>query len=112
VDVKLEVRFEGTAPGLPEHRLSLGAFGKALDQLLATYRRIASGMITNALDEPGYGMSGGKYAKEAERLDLELEAIRVDRPRHHVHVARRRRRQPQPVRRAGARRESADARLH
>ena len=75
MDVKLQIQFEGTAPGLAEHRLSLGAFSKALEQLLATYRRIASGLITNALEEPGYGISGGKYAKEAERLDLEIEAI-------------------------------------
>jgi hypothetical protein len=55
--------------------LSLGAFAKALELLLGTYRRVASGLLTNALEDPTYGTGGGKYAKQAERLDFEIESV-------------------------------------
>jgi len=75
MDVKINIHWSGTAPGLAQHRLSIGAFAKALEQLLATYQRIASGLINNALDDPGYGVLGGRFAKEAKHLDLEIGSI-------------------------------------
>lgn len=75
METRIEIHWTGTAPGLAEHRLSLGAFAKALELLLAAYRRIASGLLTSAREDPTCGAGGGKYAKQAERLDLEIESV-------------------------------------
>ncbi len=79
-DLKLTISFEGSAPGLPDERLSIGAFGDALQKLLRAYRRIASGLIRDALGKPGYGEKGGSYANEAKALDLELAQLTHNSP--------------------------------
>jgi hypothetical protein len=73
--VELEIEFDGVAPGLAEHRLSIGTFGEPLEKLLAAARRIASGIATNALG-PDYGATGGRFTKEAELLDLQLATLK------------------------------------
>ena len=72
---RLRVQLEGDAPGLKAHRLSVGAFGEPLTKLLLAYRRIASGIASDALSDPGYGQHGGKYTKQAKGLDLEIYEI-------------------------------------
>ena len=69
---KLKILWQGDAPGLAEHRLSVAAFGAPLQLLLAALRRIASGIVSDAVDDSDYGARGGKYAKQAELLDLEI----------------------------------------
>lgn len=73
--VEIRITFEGDAPGLPAHRLSVAAFGKSLTLLLVAYRRIASGLVRAALDDPRYGRRGGKYAEVARGLDFEIAQI-------------------------------------
>jgi hypothetical protein len=79
-NVILRITFDGDLPGLQEGGLSIASFGEAMPKLLAAYRRIASGIVSDALDRPGYGKGGGKYAREAEQLDLELIAITHNSP--------------------------------
>lgn len=71
----LRIRFDGSAPGLSSHRLSIAAFGVALGKLVDAYRRIASGVVNDALGTITYGARGGQYAKLAKQLDLEIERI-------------------------------------
>ncbi len=72
--VELEIRLEGNAPGLAEHRLSLSAFGPSLENLLEALRRIASGVVRDAT-MPDYGVRGGRYTKQARRLDVQVQAV-------------------------------------
>lgn len=74
--IELSVMYDGDEPGLAEHRLSLAAFAVPLQFLLSALQRTASGLISSALDDPEYGSRGGKLAKEAALLDLELGIIR------------------------------------
>jgi len=72
--VEITVQYDGSVPGLAEHRLSLEAFGPALQQLLRASKRIATSLAVDAV-EPEYGRKGGRLAKQAEQLDVQLEAI-------------------------------------
>jgi hypothetical protein len=47
---QLKIRFDGVAEGMAEHKLELGAFGAALTQLVASLRRMASAMVTEAME--------------------------------------------------------------
>jgi hypothetical protein len=78
---ELHINFGGTTPGLAEHRLSLLSFGDSLDVLRGTLQRIASELTAEArgtrVREAGreYGKKGGRYAKRAEVLDIQLEQL-------------------------------------
>ena len=48
---RLEIQYDGTVPGLNEHRLSLSAFGPSLNALLRAIRRIATNMVGDALGQ-------------------------------------------------------------
>lgn len=74
--VELRVTYDGTEPGLSEHRLSVAAFAEPLRRLLTALQRTGSALISSALDDPSYGERGGKFAKDAALLDLELVTIR------------------------------------
>jgi hypothetical protein len=71
---KLVIRWDGSVPGLQEHSLSLAAWAHVLPQLLVAYRRVASGMLTEA-QSPEYGGKGGQLHVQAKALDLRLRAI-------------------------------------
>ncbi len=73
--IELIIRFDGDFPGLAEKRLSIDAFGKPLEQLLIAARRIATGIITDAVDESERGAEGGRVAKQAERLDIQIGQV-------------------------------------
>jgi len=68
VAVELKIKWEGTAPGLEEKRLSLAAFGGPLNLLLAALRRIATNIVTEVFEEK----ARGRFADEAKRLDIEI----------------------------------------
>ncbi|HEX9244255.1 MAG TPA: hypothetical protein VF875_17560 [Anaeromyxobacter sp.] len=74
-EVRLKIYWDGDAPGLAEHRLSISAFGPALRALLLAARRIASSIVKDALENSEYGARGGRLADEAKRLDLEVVAL-------------------------------------
>ena len=64
--LQLRITFDGTAPGLAEHRLSVTAFVEPLGRLVAAYRRIASGVLSDMLDAPEYGRGGGKVCRTSK----------------------------------------------
>src|SRR5262249_27261476 len=76
----LKISFIGEVPGLPEERLSVAAFARPLALLLQAYRRIASGLIRDALRKRNYGRRGGKYAERAATIDLELSSLTHESP--------------------------------
>ncbi len=72
---KLKIRWDGSAPGLASHRLSLSAFQETLQLLLTAYQRIASAMLADALGDPDYGVRGGRLNEKAKNIDLELANV-------------------------------------
>lgn len=72
--VELKIRFDGSAAGLANHRLSLSEFHEALGNLLSAVRRTATSIETDATD-PAAGAKGGRYSKMAERIDVQLSVI-------------------------------------
>jgi hypothetical protein len=69
---QLIVEFEGSVPGIADHRLSLHAFSKSLSCLLSALRRIASNILVDVEGEESHGSRGGRYAKQAASLDLQI----------------------------------------
>jgi hypothetical protein len=70
--ISLRITFKGEAPGIAEHRLSIGALAVPLMQLLKATRRIASDIIR---DSGRYASTRGRYAKEARVIDLQIESL-------------------------------------
>jgi len=70
MEKRLEIFWDGRVPGLAEHRLSLDAFGQALNLLLVAYRRIASNMLAQATSDTG------RLRDAAKSIDLELVEIK------------------------------------
>ena len=68
---QLEIIWDGPIPSLNEHRVSLSLFGPALNNMLTAVRRIASNMVSSAL-EPA---ETGRFAKEAHQIDVEIDAV-------------------------------------
>lgn len=71
----LNIRWDGTTPGLSEHALSLDTWLKPLGLLLAAVRRTASSMVTDALADTERGARGGRLAKSAAGIDLRLTSL-------------------------------------
>lgn len=70
--VQLDITWDGPVNGLAEHRLSLSAFGPALEKLLAAAKRIASNLVTRAA-EPS---ETGRLANLARAIDIEITGIK------------------------------------
>src|SRR5580692_1640545 len=70
---QLRIRWDGDAPGIAEHRLSLTVFGEPLELLLAALKRIATQMVRAALENEKPKV--GRFADLARSLDIELVAI-------------------------------------
>src|SRR5947209_608331 len=70
---ELEIHFDGDAPGIAEHRLSVSAFGPALNQLLNALRRIATQMVSSAME--GEQPKVGRFADPARNLDIEITKV-------------------------------------
>ena len=70
---QLRVRWDGDVPGLAEHRVSLAEFGAALANLLYALRRIATQMVTTAMEHEQ--PRTGRFANVARQLDIELVSI-------------------------------------
>lgn len=75
METRLKIIWDGDAPGLAQHRLSLAEFGPALTRMLSAMRRIASGILTQAQESGDAGLRGGRLAKLASQLDLEVTAV-------------------------------------
>lgn len=70
MSVELKIRWDGEAPGLAEHRVSLGAFGEPLTLLLLAVRRIATQIVRTAVE--GEAPETGRFSNLARKLDIEL----------------------------------------
>lgn len=70
---ELKILWEGRAPGLDKHRLSVGAFGEPLNLLLTALRRIASQMVGSAVE--GDQVQTGRFASTAKNLDIEIVGL-------------------------------------
>jgi hypothetical protein len=70
---ELKITWDGSTPGLAEHRLSLAAFGYPLELLLAALRRIATQMVSTAIDTEH--PKTGRFANLARQLDIELVSV-------------------------------------
>lgn len=73
MDTRIKIVWDGDAPGLQEHRLSVSAFGKPLYLFLTAIRRIASNMIVEAVGKEG--SDKGRLAAEASLIDIQIEGI-------------------------------------
>jgi hypothetical protein len=71
MSIELRIVWDGDVPGIAEHRLSIAAFGEALNLLLIAYRRIASNMISAAQEYAEVG----RLHNVANLLDVEIAAI-------------------------------------
>lgn len=71
----LSIRWDGDTPDLAGHRLSLEAWLEPLGLLLRAVRRAASRILKDALDDPEAPRRGGRYAKAARQIDLQIMAI-------------------------------------
>lgn len=70
---EIKILWDGDIPGVEQHRLSVGAFGEALSQLLFSLRRIATQMVSTAVDPER--PSTGRFANLARGLDIEITSI-------------------------------------
>jgi hypothetical protein len=71
--IELKIHWHGNVPGLEEHRLSLAHFGEPLHLLLLALRRIATQMVSVAVE--GDVPSTGRFANLARQLDIEIANI-------------------------------------
>jgi hypothetical protein len=69
--VQLDITWDGPVAGVAEHRLSLTAFGPALEKLLTAAKRIASNTVTKAA-EPS---ETGRLAKLAHGIDIQIAGV-------------------------------------
>lgn len=76
MSTKLTIRWDGTAPGLQEHALSLSAWLKPLGTLLKAVRRAASNLDGSRDDDPERGRRGGRHTPAAAAIDLQITGIR------------------------------------
>lgn len=76
MSTKLTIRWDGTAPGLQEHALSLSAWLVPLGTLLKAVRRAASNLDGNHTDDPERGRRGGRHTPAAMAIDLRITAVR------------------------------------
>jgi hypothetical protein len=67
---ELKIRWDGDVPGIAEKRLSLDAFARPLELLLAALRRIATQMVSTAIE--GEQPKSGRFANVARWIDIEL----------------------------------------
>jgi hypothetical protein len=70
---EIRIRWDGDVPGVAEHRLSLAAFGEPLNQLLLALRRIATQMVSTAVEHER--PKSGRFANLARQLDIEITSI-------------------------------------
>ncbi len=70
---EIKIRWDGEVAGAAEHRLSLAAFAEPMTNLLAALRRIATQMVSTALDSDR--PKSGRFATVARQIDIEITSI-------------------------------------
>ncbi len=72
---QLKIVWDGGAPGLSEHQLSVSTMGEPLHLLLQAIRRIASNILVGADDLSERGVKGGRLANMAQKIDMRISAM-------------------------------------
>jgi len=72
--IELDISWDGTAPGLPEHRLSIANFATPLRGLLAAARRTANNMLREAMSRKE--SDTGRLNAEADRIDIQIVSLK------------------------------------
>jgi hypothetical protein len=67
---EITIKWDGDVPGVAQHHLSLSAFGESLTHLLAALRRIATQMVSTAVENER--PKAGRFANLARQLDIEI----------------------------------------
>lgn len=70
---ELDIHYEGAVPGIESHRLSVSAFGQPLFALLTALRRIATQIMSSAIE--GEFPTTGRFADPARNLDIEIVEV-------------------------------------
>jgi len=70
MSLDLRITFNGTAPGLQAHSLSLAAFARPLDRLVTALQRTATALLKDREEQPL-----GPIATKAKGLDLEITSL-------------------------------------
>ena len=84
---QLKIRFDGTAEGMAEHKLELGAWGDALKQLVSSLRRMASSLVKEAVEhESGRLKHGAELRVFLESLSGGCVQVNLDIGRPPVDV--------------------------
>ncbi len=71
--IELDISWDGSAPGLAEHRLSVAGFAIPLRSLLMAARRTANNMLREAVDRKE--SDKGRLAADADRIDIQIVSI-------------------------------------
>ncbi len=72
---QLDIVWDGTAPGLAEHELSVSALNESLHLLLVAIRRIRTNTLTGATGDSERGGRGGRLARGCEQIDLRIRTV-------------------------------------
>jgi hypothetical protein len=72
---QLDIVWDGTAPGLAEHELSISALNKSLHLLLVAVRRIRTNTAVGATGDSERGGRGGRLARGCDQIDLRVRAL-------------------------------------
>lgn len=75
--VSFSITWDGDVPGIAEHSMSLDAWLPALRDLQRAVRRTASGLASEAHDDPAYGARGGRHTRMAAGMDLRVVSLRA-----------------------------------
>lgn len=70
---EIKIVWDGNVSGLAEHRLSIGAFGGPLEELLSALRRIATQIMSTAAE--GEYPQTGRFTRAAKQLDIEITGL-------------------------------------
>jgi hypothetical protein len=71
--IELDISWDGTTPGLAEHRLSIALFATPLRGLLTAARRTANNMLREAMSRKE--SDTGRLNAEADRIDIQIVSL-------------------------------------
>lgn len=68
---ELKIKWEGSLPSIVQKRLSIAAFGKPISSLLSIVRRIASNIVSDAIEANKLG----RLADASKQIDIEITEV-------------------------------------
>ena len=73
--IELDIRWDGSAPGLAEHRPSIDSFAEPMRLLLVAVRSTANNMIKASADQKQSG--AGRRLALADQIDLQIVSLKA-----------------------------------